>query len=895
MNDTQDQAAAGEGVAPIGATSEPWRRSSADLLQALAVEADRGLDAEEAQRRLAVHGPNRLAEGKRRSPLRMFVDQFADFMILVLIAAGVVAGLVGDPQDTIAIVVIVVLNAVIGFVQEFRAERAMAALKLLAAPAARVRRDGSQCVLPAEDLVPGDIVVLEAGGVVPADLRLVESMQLKVDEAALTGESVAAEKITAPLDEPDLPIGDRRCMAYKGTVVTYGHGSGIVVASGMATEIGRIAGLLSETEQVRTPLQKRLAEFGQRLALVVIAVCAIIFAVGLLRGEPPVVMFLTAISLAVAAIPEALPAVVTVSLAIGARNMVRKNALIRHLPAVETLGSVTYICSDKTGTLTENRMRVAEFAVDGVTVRERPQSVPPLMLRALALNNDARLAGNGEALGDPTEVALYAAAADAGIDGAAAARESPRLAEIPFDSGRALMTTVHREPGGLIAYTKGAPERLLERCSRHWMSSGPVPIDRKGLAGVADAMAARGLRVLGFAFRDIDEQQASRPDDLESELCFIGFAGLIDPPRPEVEEAVRLCRSAGITPVMITGDHPATARAIALRLGIGENDGDVLTGRDVAATPEAELHKRVAAARVYARVAPEQKNRIVSALQRHGEFVAMTGDGVNDAPALKRADIGIAMGRIGTDVAREASDMVLLDDNFATIVAAVREGRRIFDNIRKFIRYAMTGNSAEVLTLFLAPFLFLPLPLLPIHILWINLVTDGLPGLALAVEPAERNVMMRPPRPPKESIFAGGMWQHMLWVGLLMAGVSLVAQAWAYHNGSAHWQSMVFTVLTLAQMGHVLAIRSERDSLFTLGLFSNTPLLGAVLLTFALQMAILYVPALQVVFKTAPLSVQELLICLALSSVVFASVEVEKWMYRRGWIYRGDNRVGKTA
>ncbi len=896
MNDIPEKAAAGAGVRPVEATSEPWHRPVAELLQALAVDADCGLDAGEAQQRLAAYGPNRLLEGKRRSPVRMFVDQFADFMIVVLIIAGVVAGLVGELHDTIAIVVIVVLNAVIGFVQEFRAERAMAALKMLAAPSAQVRRSGAVRNLPAEELVPGDIVLLEAGSVVPADLRVLESMQLKIDEAALTGESQAAEKKTNALREAQPQIGDRHNMAHKGTLVTYGRGCGVVVATGMATEIGRIAGLLGTTGQVRTPLQKRLAAFGQRLALVVIALCGIIFAVGLLRGEPPVLMFLTAISLAVAAIPEALPAVVTVSLAIGARKMVRQNALIRHLPAVETLGSVTYICTDKTGTLTENRMCAAEFHVDGVTLRDPAAAVPRLLLRALALNNDARRDENGEILGDPTETALYAAAAAGGIDGAAEVERAPRLAEVPFDSERALMTTVHREAGGAVAYTKGAPERLLERCTQQWTQSGPPrPVQREELARVADDMAARGLRVLAFAYRKLGQAEVIEPEDLEGELCFIGFVGLIDPPRAEVQEAVRTCRSAGITPVMITGDHPATAGAIAAQLGIAAHEDGIVTGSDLAVMPEARLIKEVDALRVYARVAPEQKNAIVSALQRRGEFVAMTGDGVNDAPALKRADIGVAMGRIGTDVAREASDMVLLDDNFATIVAAVREGRRIFDNIRKFIRYTMTSNSAEVWTLFLAPFLFLPLPLLPIHILWINLVTDGLPGLALAVEPAERNVMMRPPRPPKESIFAGGMWQHMLWVGLLMAGVSLVAQAWSYHTGSANWQSMVFTVLTLAQMGHVLAIRSERDSLFTLGLFSNLPLLGAVLLTFALQMAILYVPALQVVFKTAPLSVQELSICFALSSVVFVSVEVEKWMYRRGWIYREDNRVRKTA
>jgi Ca2+-transporting ATPase len=863
---------------------EPWQTSTW-----LKVDPEQGLSEADVLERRAIFGPNAIPDQRTRGPLRMFLGQFADFMIVVLMVAGLISGLLGDITDTIAIVVIVVLNAIIGFVQEYRAERAVAALRRLASASAQVLREGKLNTIPASELVPGDLVMLEAGNVVPADLRLLDVARLKVEEAALTGESQPVEKVDVLLRELDSPLGDRTNMAYKGTVATYGRGAGIVIATGLNTELGKIAELLRQEKEAKTPLQQRLAKFGQRLALLVLAVCAIIFGVGLLRGEGPVLMLLTAISLAVAAIPEALPAVATVSLALGARRMVKKNALIRRLPAVETLGSVTFICSDKTGTLTQNRMRAEAFWLAGQRLEAlRPESAPRLA-RALLLNNDARPDAAGQLIGDPTEIALYEAAMSAGLDPARLSQGSPRLDEIPFDSDRKRMTTLHLEAEGHVAYTKGAPESLLPRCVSHWVDGQAQALDSVPILSVAEQMAADGLRVLALAFRVFDQ----RPTDfsaevIETELCFLGLVGLMDPPRPEAREAVALCQSAGITPVMITGDHPATARAIAMRLGIAEADSAVLTGTELAAMSLEEFEKQVESVRLYARVAPEQKIKIVKALQDRGEFVAMTGDGVNDAPALRSANIGIAMGKIGTDVAREASHMVLLDDNFATIVAAVREGRRIFDNIRKFIKYTMTSNSAEIWTLFLAPFLGLPIPLLPIHILWINLVTDGLPGLALAVEPEERGIMDRSPRPPQESIFAGGMWQHILWIGLLMGGVSLFAQGWAYHTGSAHWQSMVFTVLTLSQMGHVLAIRSERDSFFVQGAFSNLPLLGATMLTFALQMAVLYLPVLQPIFKTEALSLDELLLCLALSSVVFIAVEIEKWLRRRDWIYRAD-------
>jgi Ca2+-transporting ATPase len=868
---------------------------SDEAARVLGTDPAQGLAPEAAAQRLARYGRNELRESRRRPPWRILLDQFADFMIVVLIAAAVVSGVIGEAQDTIAIIAILVLNAVIGFVQEYRAERAMAALKRIAAPGASVLRAGRRSTLPAHELVPGDVVLLEAGNIVPADLRFTEAVRLKVDESALTGESAAAEKAVAALRDAEAPLGDRRNMGYKGTLVSYGRGRGIVVATGMSTELGKIASLLAAEGDNKTPLQKRLTRFGSVLAMGVLAICAIVFVTGLLRGEPLALMFLTAVSLAVAAIPEALPAVVTISLALGAYRMVQKNALIRRLPAVETLGSITYICSDKTGTLTENRMRVEGYYAEGR--QARPDEIPGATVRrlftAIALCNDAVATGR-DVSGDPTEVALFEAAARAGFDKTLLEAESPRLAELPFDSDRKRMTTFHLLDGEIVALSKGAPETLLRRCAWQLDAAGLAPLDRDSLDQATERMAADGLRVLAVAYRvwpelpDLKDGAAA-----ERELVFVGLVGLIDPPRREAREAVALCRSAGIVPVMITGDHPATARAVAHRLDIIADGGEVMTGRQLGHLSDEDLAARIQHVRVYARVDPEQKIRIVKMLQARGEYVAMTGDGVNDAPALKRADIGVAMGKGGTDVAREASDMVLLDDNFATIVSAVRAGRRIYDNIRRFIKYALTTNSSEIWIIFLAPFLGLPIPLLPLHILWINLVTDGLPGLALAAEPEERGIMQRPPRPPQESIFAHGMWQHIIWVGLLMSGIVLAIQAWAFHSGSTHWQSMVFTVLTLAQLANVLAIRSERESLFSIGLWSNYLLLSTVVAT-SLLLAILYVPALNRIFKTAPLDAAELALCVAGAAAVFVAVEIEKWMVRKGWLYN-ENTAARTG
>ncbi len=873
--------------------STQWHLLTPDkTLSALNSDGRRGLSREEAARRLVQTGPNALVEAARRSVLEILYHQFTDFMILVLLAAAVISGLIAEVYDSIAIIVIVILNAVIGAVQEYRAERAVAALRLLAAADARVVRDGKVFRCPASELVPGDLVQLEAGSLVPADLRLLEAVELQTNESALTGESLATGKACATLDDPELPLGDRTNLVYKGTQVARGRGVGVVVATGMDTEVGRIAGLLHGRSPLRTPLQQRLTRFGRHLSLAILAICALIFSVGLLQGEPVLLMLLTAISLAVAAIPEALPAVVTVSLALGARRLSRRNALVRQLPAVETMGSVTCICTDKTGTLTQNRMTLETLVVhEGRWPVARLGGQRDLLVRrlgqALALSNDV-IMSEERPLGDPTELALYVAARDKGFDKAVLAHDWPRELELPFDADRKRMTTVHRERDHFVAFVKGAPEVLLPLASQVLTASGAVALDRERYEQEARRLAAEGYRVLALACRELPVLPESNVEQaVESALVLLGLVALIDPPREEVPAAVSDCRSAGIIPIMITGDHPETARAIAVRLGIATPEDEVLTGRDLQQLPDGVFAERVRDIRVYARVTPEQKIRIVTALQAQGAFVAMTGDGINDAPALKQASIGVAMGRTGTDVAREAADMVLLDDNFATIVAAVRDGRRIFDNIRKFIKYTMTSNSGEIWTLLLAPFLGLPVPLLPIHILWINLVTDGLPGLALSMEPAERNLMCRPPRPPDESIFAQGMWQHMLWVGLLIGALSLIGQAWAYYDDGSHWQTLVFTVLTFAQLFHVLAIRSERDSLISIGLFTNPALLGVVLMTVVLQLAVIYLPVLNAIFKTEPLSVTELGVCVGLASLVLVAVELEKWLYRRGWLYAG--------
>ncbi|MGB9712275.1 cation-translocating P-type ATPase [Dissulfurimicrobium hydrothermale] len=854
----------------------------------LKTDLNQGLTVDEAKRRLEDIGPNALPEEKRRGLAELFLDQFKDFLIILLIAAAAVSGALGEYVDAAAIVVIITINAVIGLVQEYKAEKAIEALKSLAAAHALVKRDGAVIEIPTSELVPGDLVLLDAGRIVPADLRLIEGTMLKVQEAALTGESIPVDKRPDKVFASNAPIGDRQNMVFKGTQVVLGRGLGIVVATGAATELGRIAGLIAEQKDTKTPLQKRLSAFGRQLGLIALAICAIVFVIGLLRGEDLLLMFLTSVSLAVAAVPEALPALAAIALALGAKRMVQINALVRRLPAVETLGSVTAICTDKTGTLTENSMRCERFwtvqtsdALEALPISAVEEDIAWRWLAvAMALCNDASLVRNS-IMGDPTETALLAALDETGLDHEAIRKTYERMAEIPFDSSRRLMTTVHTMPhGGLVSFTKGAVESVLACSSAALVKNGKTALDSKLILTKAEQISESGLRVLAFAMKHHDAVPANL-SIVENELVFLGLVGLMDPPRPEAFDAIRQCKKAGITPIMITGDHPATALAIARRLGIAQDRREVMTGDELSELTLDRYETMAKEIKVYARVSPEQKLKIVMALQDRGEFVAMTGDGVNDAPALKKADIGVAMGVTGTDVAKEAADMILLDDNFATIVKAVHEGRRIYDNIRKFIKYILASNSGEIWTIFLAPFLGLPIPLLPIHILWINLVTDGLPGLALAVEPGEKDVMERPPRPPKEGILAQGLGIHAVWVGLLMAFVCLCLQAASIYLSDMHWQTMVFTVLCLSQMGHVLAIRSEWQSLFSQGLCSNLSLAGAVTLTIVLQLATVYVPLLQSVFKTQALGPWELIICLAASSLVFWAVEAEKMLKRR--------------
>jgi Ca2+-transporting ATPase len=875
---------------------EPWRVDAATVARGLGSDVESGLEPDEAGRRLALYGPNELTARAGRRSWRVLVDQFTNAMIVVLLVAAAITAVIGDVKDTVVILSIVVLNGVVGFVQEHQAEKAMDALKRMTSPSTTVVRGGHAVSIAAPDLVPGDIVRLDAGDVVSADVRLIVAQSLQINEAALTGESEPAPKSTAPLPEvPAALLADQRNMGFSGTAVTYGRGRGVVIATGMATALGRVAELLQEHGSGPTPLQRRLATLGKRLALAACVVCVFVFASGVARGEPVETMFLTAVSLAVAAIPEGLPAVVTIALALGARRMARRHALIRKLPAVETLGSVTVICSDKTGTLTENRMLVervwtptADYRVTGDgfaptgTFEPDPAGDPDLerLARVAAACNDATLvapAHHGEpwsTTGDPTEAALLALAAKCGVDRAALLADSPRVEELTFDSERRRMATLHLEGDHVWVAVKGAFESLESLLG----DTDPDLLRRARAAAERDAVD--GERVLAIAERTLEDLPA-RLDDAEHGLRLLGIVGMADPPRPASRPSIAACRAAGITPIMITGDHPATAAAVAQRIGVLGPGQRVLTGAELDALDDREFAAIVPDVSVYARTNPEQKLRIVEAWAGRGAVVAMTGDGVNDAPALRRADIGIAMGITGTEVSKEAADMVLADDDFATIVAAVEEGRRIYDNIRRFVRYLLTTNSAEVWVMALAPILGLPTPLIAVQILWINLVTDGLPALALGIEPAEAGAMRRPPRPPSESIFARGLWQQAVWVGLLMAGVTLALQSIAIGQ-SWPWQTMVFTTLALLQLGNALAVRSETESFLRLGPRTNLPLTIAVAGTVLVQLALVFAPALQPIFETTALTPIQLAFVLGTSSVGFFAVEAGKRVRRRG-------------
>ncbi len=888
-----------------------------EVLQQLGSNSSVGLSERDAKNRFAQYGPNELVEVKARSAWRVLISQFSSTVVLVLVASTVISAALGDTKNVISIGAILVLNALLGFIQERRAERALAALRNLTVPTVKVKRDERVQQISASEIVPGDVVVLEAGNVVPADGRIVESINLQIKESALTGESDSVRKQAGVVADANAPLAERFNMAYAGTFITFGRGLMVITETGMTTELGRIASMIQSVQEDSTPLQRRLNHVGNRLAFAALVIVGVIFALGMLRGENLKLMFLTAMSIAVAAVPEGLPAIVTINLAFGARRMLRRNALIRSLPAVETLGSVSVICTDKTGTLTQNKMTVSlidrlDRKIDlrnNVPETERLGVIDPVLI-AGALCNDAILqedtkgTSNADAIGDPTETALAVAAARFGLHKTRLEQEFPRVREFSFDSNRKRMTTVHKivdatehwgafettrqhsQTGSSYAvFSKGSVDSLLSISTHVFIDRKIQTLDThwsERIQTAQSAFAEQGMRVIGIAYRKIEEGTTLSQTDqssIEQRLTFIGLVALMDPLRTEVKDAVHTCLAAGIKPVMITGDHPLTANAIARELGFSV--GTVLTGAELDQMSPAKLESIAEEISVYARVCPEHKLTIVQALQKRGHIVAMTGDGINDAPALKKADIGVAMGISGTDVAKEASDMVLLDDNFATIIAAIKEGRVIYENIRKSLRYLLTGNVGEIWLMLAAPFIGMPMPLLPVQILWINLITDGIPALALGVEPAGKNVMKSAPIAPNENIFARGMGVQILWLGFLVGLVPLGIGAWYWHHRSPLWQTMIFTTLIVLHVVMALAFRSQRETFFRMPPFSNTPLLGAVLLSIVLQLFVIYTPFFQSFFNTVSLPPKELTICLVLGTSVFWIAELDKWIRRR--------------
>ena len=876
-------------TAPAGADARSWHALPvAQVAAALAVDSATGLSPEEGARRLERWGPNRLPEPAGRSWLGALAQQFTEFLVAVLLVAAAVSLALGEGLDAGAILGIVLLNAVLGFLQEFRAERALQALRQLAVPTATVIRDGSPARVRADGVVPGDLLRLADGDVVPADTRLLESAGLRVNEALLTGESVPVDKNVDALPE-EADLAERRCMAYQGTLVVHGRGAGVVVATGAQTEMGKIAASVGKQPVARTPLQHRLAGMGRWLVYATAFLCGVVFLVGVLRGLPVDDMFLTSVSLAVAAIPSALPAATTIVLALGVQRMARRHAIIRRLSAVEALGSVTVVCADKTGTLTQNKMEAQELWLAGgflpaedAADRFDTDGTLRAALTVAALCNDASLRDDAEGVGDPTEVALLALAARAGLSLEELRGRNPREGELPFDAARARMTVVCRSDGERTACTKGAPEVLVPLASALLGGGGAAPLDEAGRERVLEAaaeMARRGMRVLALAQRRLDGETGA--EEIERELVLTGLVGLADPLRPEAAPAIREALEAGIRTVMITGDHPVTARAIADALDLPTRR--VVTGRDVEELPDEELEREVAEASVFARVSSEHKLRIVEAYRRLGEIAAMTGDGVNDAPALRSAHIGVAMGQGGTDVAREASDMVLTDNNFSSIVAAVEEGRTVYDNIRKFVHYLLTCNLAEVVVVFLVLAAAGETALIPLQILFVNLLTDGLPALALGAEPAGRDVMTRPPRPPETSILGPASLLPLLGIGALVAGPTLGAYAWGHAAGGQELaRQLAFATLVGTQLTASFQFRSVTAPVLRLPV--NGWLLGAAAACAGLLVAVFYIPPLQTAFRTDGLSATQWLGVLGLSLVPLIAVELLKVAGLARWL-----------
>lgn len=839
---------------------------------------ENGLTSEEVEKRIQEYGFNEFKEKKTKSTFQKFIEQFKDFLVIILIIAAIISGFLGEVADATIILVVVILNAFLGVVQENKAEESLKALKRMAAPLAHVLRSGVSVEIPARELVPGDIVLLEAGKYVPADLRLIEAVNLKIEESSLTGESVPVEKNDELLEGENIPIGDRKNLAFMSSMVTYGRGKGIVVATGMNTEIGKIADMISKVEDENTPLQEKLAEAGKWMGIAALAICAVMFIAGVFEGRPIFEMFMTAVSLAVAAIPEGLPAVVTIVLAVGVQKMIKRNAIIRKLPAVETLGCATVICSDKTGTLTQNKMTVKKiytingFADDIVDAKK--------VLQIATLCNDTKIVeenGKYRTIGDPTETALVDIALQSDIDKRVLEELYKRIDEIPFDSDRKLMTTFNKLEQGIEVNTKGAPDIMLSRCK--YVYDGNIreitDKDRENIRLANEEMAADALRVLAVGFKVVDRIDR---ETAEQELVFAGLIGMIDPPREEAKEAVHLCKTAGIKPVMITGDHKATAVAIAKELGILKNNSEAISGAELEAMSQEELEKRVDTYSVYARVSPEHKVRIVEAWKSRGQIVAMTGDGVNDAPALKIANIGAAMGITGTDVAKEAADMVLTDDNFATIVAAVEEGRTIFSNIKKSINYLLSCNIGEILTLFVATILGWPEPLLPIHILWVNLVTDSLPALALGMEPPEKGIMNQPPRDPDEGIFSKGFGTKLILQGILIGVITLSAYLYGIKFSEETGRSMAFFTLSLSQLVHAYNMRYEKKSVVFNNMFQNRYLNWATLCSILIQFVVLFTPFTRSIFKVVLLDGSQIAVVAVCSITPLIIMEIAKFI-----------------